>query len=174
MRTLSCRTLSNRVALTCALLAMTSLAVADDDAGQDRYVRKLGAETIQAYELPWDNPLLKPPGPARPGITTIYLHGFEKIYDVYTVAYRFAPGVQQPPHSHPDNRSCFVLAGVWLFAYGTQYDQSKLVTLYTGAHYTEPGDQPHFASAGTEGAIVECTSHGPSGTTYVNPADAPS
>ena len=42
-------------------------------------------------EFPWDDDRLKPPGPPRPGVTTIYLHGFEKSYDIYTVAYRFDP-----------------------------------------------------------------------------------
>ena len=126
---------------------------------------------LQIEKFPWDNEHLYPPGPPRPGITTIYLHGFEKIYDVYTVAYRFEPHVRQPPHTHPDRRSCFVLAGRWHFAYGTDFDPAAFAQLLPGAHYAEPANVPHYAMSGPDGAVVECTAHGPSGTTFVPPED---
>jgi quercetin dioxygenase-like cupin family protein len=97
--------------------------------------------------------------------------GSRTVYDVYTVAYRFDPDVRMPPHSHPDRRSCFVLGGVWYFGYGTTFDPDAMRELHPGAHYTEPSNAPHFAASGPQGAVVECTAHGPSGTTFVNPAD---
>jgi hypothetical protein len=156
-----------------AAIAIGPAALGHDESGEGKEHRSSWRpQRLLVEEFPWDDERLKPKGPQRPGITTIYLHGFEKIYDVYTVAYRFDPDIQQPPHTHPDRRSCFVLAGVWYFGYGSTWDPSVMRELVPGSHYSEPANVPHFAGSGPQGAVVECTAHGPSGTTFVNPADA--
>lgn len=151
-------------------LAITALAVAAAAGAQSPV--KFEAETLTLKQFPWGDEERKPPGPAKPGITTIYLRGSETAAQPYTVVYRFAAGARQLPHSHPDDRSCFVLAGTWLFGYGEKFEESRLKKLTAGAYYTEPGNMPHFAASNEEGATVQCTSTGPSGVRFVNPADA--
>jgi len=76
-------------------------------------------------------------------------------------------------HSHPDNRSCFVLSGLWYFGYGSVRSEAGLKALPPGSHYTEPAGTAHFAGTQGQEAVLECTAVGPAGTTFVNPADAP-
>jgi len=74
------------------------------------------------------------------------------------------------PHSHPDDRSCFVLSGLWYFGYGDVRDETKLQALPPGSAYTEPGaKRSHFAGTKDAEAIVECTAMGPTDTYYVDP-----
>jgi hypothetical protein len=84
-----------------------------------------------------------------------------------------AAETQIPPHSHPDERSCFVLSGMWYFGYGTERDETKLQLLPAGSRYTEPAGRMHFAGTKDVEAIAECTAMGPTGTTFANPVDDP-
>lgn len=52
-------------------------------------------------------------------------------------------------------------------------DASLLKLLAAGSHYTEPAGMNHFAETRDEPVIAECTAIGPTGTTFVNPADDP-
>jgi hypothetical protein len=70
-------------------------------------------------------------------------------------------------------RSCFVLSGTWYFAYGDLRDETQLKQLPVGSHYTEPAGMNHFAETRDEPVVAECTAIGPTGTTFVNPADDP-
>ncbi len=70
-------------------------------------------------------------------------------------------------------RSCFVHSGTFYFAYGATRDEALLQALPAGSHYTEPAGMNHFAETRDEPAIAECTAMGPTGTTFVNPADDP-
>ncbi|MET0790259.1 MAG: cupin domain-containing protein [Polyangiaceae bacterium] len=153
------------------LSALATLAVITT-AGAQQPPIEFKAETLELSQFPWTDEKRKPPGAPKPGITTTYLRGSETALAAYTVVYRFDPGARQPPHSHPDNRSCFVLSGTWLFGYGAKFDESQLKALTAGSYYTEPSGMPHFASS-IEGAIVECTSNGPSGVRFIDPADGP-
>ena len=76
-------------------------------------------------------------------------------------------------HSHPDDRSCFVVSGTWLFGYGDKYDEALLKALPAGSHYTEPASVNHFAGTQDQVAVVECTSVGPAGTTFVDRSNDP-
>ncbi len=86
---------------------------------------------------------------------------------------RIAPHKRIMPLSHPDARFATVLSGTWRVGFGDAYDPAKLKTLPPGGIYTEPAGANHFGETGDEPVLIAITGYGPSGTTYANPADAP-
>jgi hypothetical protein len=114
------------------------------------------------------------PGSSMQGaVESLIIYGDGSKSDLYSIMFRVGPNAAIPAHWHPDNRSCFVMLGVWYFGYGDKFNKAALRALPPGSHYTEPANVHHFAGTESEGATVECTSVGPSGTTYVNPNDDP-
>jgi hypothetical protein len=93
----------------------------------------------------------------RPGLQTIFVIGDGMSNRLFLVVFRVPPDTKIPPHSHPDERSCFVLSGIWYFGYGTVRDEDKLEALPAGSSYTEPAGPIHFA--GTKGCRGDCRMH---------------
>ncbi len=135
---------------------------------------KLIPQRITPTEIPWSKSVSNQPGSAmRPGLETVFVAGDGKQNALYSLAFKIPPNTAIPPHSHPDGRSCFVLSGLWYFGYGTVRDEANLKALPPGSNYTEPAGTVHFAGTKDQEAILECTGVGPTGTTFVNPADDP-
>ena len=129
---------------------------------------------ITAEEIPWPGGSSGVEGTAmRTGLQTLVVAGNAKGDGLYTMMFSLPANTKIPPHSHPDVRSCFVLSGTWYFAYGDARDEAQLKALPPGSHYTEPAGMNHFAETRVEPVIAECTAIGPTGTTFVNPADDP-
>jgi quercetin dioxygenase-like cupin family protein len=125
-------------------------------------------------EIPWPAESLRQEGTAmRSGLQTVIIAGDAKAPGLYTMMVRLPPYTRIPPHSHPDERSCLVLSGTWHFAYGDVRDDAQLKALPPGSHYTEPAGMNHFAETRDETVVAACTANGPTGTTFVNPADDP-
>jgi quercetin dioxygenase-like cupin family protein len=135
---------------------------------------KMVPQRITPTEIPWSKSVSNQPGSAmRSGLESVFLTGDGKQNELYSLVFKIPPNTAIPPHSHPDDRSCFVLSGLWYFGYGTVREETKLKALPPGSNYTEPGGTIHFAGTKDQEAIVECTAVGPAGTTFVNPADDP-
>jgi quercetin dioxygenase-like cupin family protein len=110
---------------------------------------------------------------SRSGLQIVVISGDAKAPALYTMMIRLPPNTKIPPHSHPDVRSCFVLSGTWYFAYGDTRNDAELKALGPGSHYTEPAGMNHFAETRDQPVVAECTAVGPTGTTFVDPADDP-
>jgi len=150
---------------TFGLLLLASKAMAGGD---------LQPARIPAEEIPWPGGAARVEGTAmRAGLQTLVVAGDAKGGGLYTMMFNLPANTKVPPHSHPDVRSCFVLSGTWYFAYGDARDDAQLKALPAGSHYTEPAGMNHFAETRDEPVIAECTAIGPTGTTFVNPADDP-
>jgi len=108
------------------------------------------------------------------GLQMGVLSGNPKQAGLYTVFLKLGPNARIQPHAHPDDRVGVVVSGTWYFAYGDSFDESKLKTLPAGSFYTEPPNANHFAMTRDESVTIYVTGTGPTGTTYVNPADDPS
>ena len=142
--------------------------------GIDAQQPKMLQQRITVDEIPWPKSMSNQPGSGMvPGLETIFLVGDGKQKDLFSLVFKVPPNTAIQPHSHPDERSCFVLSGLWYFAYGTVRDETKLKALPPGSNYTEPASTAHFAGTREQGAIVECTALGPTETTFLNPADDP-
>lgn len=129
---------------------------------------------ISADEMPWPENAAKVEGTAmRSGSQTLVIAGDGKAAGLFTIMFKVPAGTKVPPHAHPDQRSCFVLSGTFYFAYGSERDEAAFKALPAGSHYTEPAGMNHFAETRSEPVVAECTGIGPTGTTFVNPADDP-
>lgn len=125
-------------------------------------------------EIPWPENSAKVEGTGMSGgLQTLVIAGDGKAAGLFTIMFKLPAGIKIPPHAHPDQRSCFVLSGTFYFAYGSQRDEAQLKALPAGSHYTEPAGTNHFAETRAEPVIAQCTGIGPTGTTFVNPADDP-
>jgi quercetin dioxygenase-like cupin family protein len=134
----------------------------------------LPARRTTLAEMPWSQSSSNQPGTAmRPGLQTAYVAGDGTRNELYSLVFKVPPNTAIPPHSHPEDRSCFVLSGLWYFGYGSVRSEAGLQALPPGSNYTEPAGTAHFAGTREQEAIVECTGVGPTGTTFVNPADDP-
>jgi len=134
----------------------------------------LPATRVTADEIPWPDNSSRTEGTAmRSGLQTLIISGNAKAPALYTIMFKLPPNTKIPPHSHPDVRSCFVLSGTWYFAYGDTRNEAELKALPAGSYYTEPAGANHFAETRDEQVVAECTAVGPTGTTFVNPADDP-
>jgi quercetin dioxygenase-like cupin family protein len=137
-------------------------------------IAQVKEQRLPAEKFNWSQSPANAAGSAmRPGIETIFVVGDGKNEKLFSVLFRVPPNTQIPPHSHPDDRSCFVLSGVWYFGYGLVRDEDKLQALPAGSSYTEPANEIHFAGTKDSEAIAECTAIGPTGTTFPNQADDP-
>jgi len=137
--------------------------------------RKMVQQRITVDEIPWSKSMMtnQPGSGMVPGLETIFVVGDGKQKELFSLVFKVPPNTAIQPHSHPDERSCFVLSGLWYFAYGTVRDETKLKALPPGSNYTEPAGTAHFAGTREQEAIVECTAQGPTETTFVNPVDDP-
>lgn len=107
------------------------------------------------------------------GIRTTVLYGDPTKAGPYTIALRVPPNMRIAAHSHRDDRTAVVVAGVWGFGYGRKADPSLVKTLPPGSFYSEPAGVDHFAMTGPEGASVYISGYGPTSTDYVEAANTP-
>ncbi|HET9192882.1 MAG TPA: cupin domain-containing protein [Vicinamibacterales bacterium] len=107
------------------------------------------------------------------GTQTVILKGDPAKPGLYTMLLRVGPNTKIDAHAHPDDRVATVISGTWYFGYGPKFDEQALKMLPAGSVYTEPPNANHFAMTRTEGVTIQITGTGPSGTTYVDPANDP-
>ena len=157
------------------LKRLFTLAVLLSAAGLSAADRGGGPTRLTPSEIHW--PAAggnEAPGSSMQGaVQSLIIYGDGSKADLYSILFKVGPNAAIPAHWHPDNRSCFVMVGVWYFGYGDKFNKAALKALPPGSHYTEPANVHHFAGTESEGATVECTSMGPSDTTYVNPSEDP-
>ncbi len=107
------------------------------------------------------------------GIRTTVLYGDPTKAGPYTIALRVPANMRIAAHSHRDDRTAIVVAGVWRFGYGRTADEMLVKVLPPGSFYSEPAGTDHFAMTGPEGASVYISGFGPTSTDYVEAAKAP-
>jgi quercetin dioxygenase-like cupin family protein len=158
------RTQTNFITLACGILIATSSAIAQE----------VPEQRMPSNKFPWPQSQANQAGSAMTqGLQTIFVIGDGTSKRLFSIVFRVPPNTKIPPHSHPDERSCFVLSGTWYFAYGIVRDESQLVALPAGSSYTEPANRVHYAGTRDVEAVAECTAIGPTGTTFFNAADDP-
>jgi hypothetical protein len=125
-----------------------------------------GPSRQMASEIQWPPPteVAQPGAKPNPTLQSTVIYGDATRPELYSILFKAGPNTKLTAHSHPDERSCFVTSGVWYFGYGEKWNDADLKALPAGSHYTEPANAAHFAGTKKEGAIVECTAIGPSGT----------
>jgi quercetin dioxygenase-like cupin family protein len=107
------------------------------------------------------------------GIQTVILKGDPTKGGLYTLLLRIGPNTKISAHAHPDDRVATVVSGTWYFGYGKEFNEAALKALPAGSFYTEPPNSNHFAMTRQDGAVIQISGTGPSGTTYVDPKNDP-
>jgi quercetin dioxygenase-like cupin family protein len=146
-------------------IALTVAALAAQDRGEQR---------VTPSEITWPAPAAGGVGSSGvSGTQTVILKGDPSRAGLYTMLLRVGPNTRIEAHAHPDDRVATVISGTWYFGYGATFDEKALKMLPAGSIYTEPPNTNHFAMTRGEGVTIQITGTGPSGTTYVNPANDP-
>jgi uncharacterized RmlC-like cupin family protein len=107
------------------------------------------------------------------GIRTTVVAGEPSMPGPYTIRLTIPPNTRIQAHTHRDNRSAVVGAGVWYFGYGLLAKANAEKALPAGSFYTEPGGVAHFAETKAEPVTVYITGDGPTDTRYVQDAARP-
>ena len=159
-------------ALALAILAGTTAGAAEDPA---LHLTIPPPTRITPAEIPWPGsaPNSQAGSSMQTAVQNVVIFGDAAKPGLYSIMFRVAPNARIPAHHHPDDRSCFVLSGVWYFGHGESFSEAGLRALPAGSHYAEPANVNHFAGTRSEGATAECTSVGPSGTVFAAPSNDP-
>ena len=81
-------------------------------------------------------------------------------------------GYSVPPHTHPVDEAVTVISGTFSLGMGETADQSKAQALPAGSFFALPPGTAHYVFIDEE-TIIQISTVGPWGLTYVNPADDP-
>lgn len=131
-------------------------------------------QRVTPAEVKWPAPAAGGTGTSGvSGTQTVVLKGDPTKPGLYTLLLRVGPNTRIEAHAHPDDRVATVISGTWYFGYGKQFNEAALKALPPGSFYTEPPNSNHFAMTRGEGVTIQITGTGPSGTSYVDPANDP-
>ena len=143
-------------------------------AGATLVAQSGGEQRVTPSEVKWPAPAAGGVGTSGvAGTQTVVLKGDPTKAGLYTLLLRVGPNTKIEAHAHPDDRVATVISGTWYFGYGAKFDEKALKTLPPGSFYTEPPHMNHFAMTRGDGVTIQITGTGPSGTTYVDPANDP-
>jgi len=126
------------------------------------------AATFQGDDLKW--------GPASPamqkGAQGVALVGDPGKEGPYVIRVKFPAGYKVAPHSHPNDENVTVISGMFHFAIGDKFDETKGTALKPGGFAQAPKGVKHFAWASQE-TVIQLHGMGPQNLIYVNDADDP-
>lgn len=106
--------------------------------------------------------------PTLHDLQTATLMGDPNAAGPYVQRIRIPAHFKIAPHTHPEVRMVTVLAGTLYYAFGDQFDETRLKALPAGSFFIESQDVPHYAMTRGEGVVLQLNANGPSGTTYVD------
>ena len=124
-----------------------------------------GLTALTPTEMTWTQGNL-----ALPGMEQTNLVGDPTKPGPYTLRLKFPAGYKLAAHTHPDSREVTILSGTWYMGYGEKADQAKLKAMTAGSFFTEPANVAHFIEI-REPTMVQVSGNGPSGRSFVTPAD---
>ena len=150
--------------LVSSLLALAGAASTTPAQATDGHGHKI----VTPQEVKWG-----PAPPALPaGAQLAVLYGDPAKEGLFVMRLKMAKGYQIPPHQHPTSEAVTVVSGTFRLGMGETADPSKAQALPAGSFFVmEPGTA-HFASTEEE-TVVQISTNGPWGITYVNPKDDP-
>src|ERR1041385_4554790 len=91
--------------------------------------QELPEQRLRLDEFKWPQSQPNQAGSAMvQGQQVIFVVGDGQSKGLFSIVFKVPPNTKIQPHSHPEERSCFVLSGTWYFAYGTVFDEAQLKT----------------------------------------------
>ena len=127
-----------------------------------------GHTIIAPQEIEW--------GPAPPvlppGAEVAVLFGDPSKEGLFAMRLKLPEGYSVPPHMHPVDEDVTVISGTFSLGMGETADQSKAQPLPAGSFIALPPGEAHYVFIDEE-TVIQISTVGPWGLTYVNPADDP-
>ncbi|MSO92128.1 MAG: DUF4437 domain-containing protein [Rhodospirillales bacterium] len=132
------------------------------------------AQTIGGHSLLTPNEIKWGPGPASipPGAQAVVLLGDPDKEGLFVLRLKLPSGYRVPPHTHPKPEITTVISGSLRLGMGETADRSKAKLLPAGSFIALPTGMAHYAFADEE-TVLQVSTNGPWGLTYVNPKDDP-
>ena len=163
-----------RLASVILLVALGAVSGAKDEpgkpAGDGHDAQVAGASEHRMLlpdQLEWkDSPAL----PA--GAKVAVLEGDPTKEGYFAMRVRLPDGFRIPPHWHPCYERVTVISGTFHLGAGEKFDKNSARALPAGSYWSMRPGMRHFAWAEGE-TVVQVTTTGPWGITYVNPDDDP-
>ena len=148
--------------LTVAVVALAGVASTAQTEAMD------GHTIVAPQEIKWG------PAPAvlPAGAEAALLFGDPSKEGLFALRLKLPEGYSVPPHMHPVDEVVTVISGTFHLGMGETADQSKEQTLPAGSFFALPPNAPHYAFVDEE-TIIQISTMGPWGLTYVNPEDDP-
>lgn len=114
------------------------------------------------------------PAPASlpSGAEAVALEGDMSKAQFFAVRLKLPAGYTIPAHWHPGYERVTVLEGTFLLGHGDKFDEGALRGYPAGSYLSLPPKMTHFART-KDGAVIQLSSIGPWGITYVDPKDDP-
>ena len=123
---------------------------------------------VSADELKWG-----PAPPAFPkGAQVAIVSGDPSKEGLYVLRLKVPAGYKVPAHVHPNDENVTVISGTFNVGMGDKLDDTKGAALKAGGFFRAAKGMQHYAWF-TDDTIIQVHGLGPSGITYVNPADDP-
>ena len=127
-----------------------------------------GHTIVPPQEIKW--------GPAPtvlpPGAEAAVLFGDPSKDGLFVLRLKLPEGYRVPPHTHPVDEVITVISGTFSMGMGETADQGKAQPLPAGSFFALPPGTAHYVFIDEE-TVVQISTVGPWGLTYINPADDP-
>jgi quercetin dioxygenase-like cupin family protein len=104
--------------------------------------------------------------------TRTVLFGDPSKEGLFALRLKLPEGYSVPPHTHPVDEAVTVISGTFSLGMGETADQSKAQALPAGSFFALPPGTAHYVFIDEE-TVIQISTVGPWGLTYVNPEDDP-
>ena len=150
-----------RVLMTSGFALWAGLLCTSPAAGEDHSI-------VRAEQVEWGA------GPASlpPGAEAAVLYGDPAADGLFVMRLKLPAGYHIPPHTHPKPELVTIISGSFKLGSGETADPDAVEVLEEGAVFAMPPGKAHYVFTDQE-AVVQLSSVGPWGITYVNAADDP-
>jgi quercetin dioxygenase-like cupin family protein len=142
-----------------AVAGVASTAPADTMAGHT---------IVPPQEIEWG------PAPAvlPPGAEAAILFGDPSEEGLFVLRLKLPAGYSVAPHTHPVDEVITVISGTFALGMGETADQREAQPLPAGSFFALPPGMAHYVFVDEE-TVVQISTVGPWGLTYINPKDDP-
>ena len=154
-----------KLALQAAVIGVVALAAAPFTAPAQGME---GHTIVSPDEIKWG------PAPAvlPPGAEAAVLFGDPGKEGLFALRLKLPEGYSVPPHTHPVDEVVTVISGTFSLGMGETADQSTAQPLPAGSLFALPPGMAHYVFIDEE-TVIQISTVGPWGLTYVNPEDDP-
>jgi len=147
------------------VLAISSIALAS-------LLTAASAEDAHKIVAPDDVQWGPAPAVLPAGAEAAVLFGDPTKEGLFALRVKFPAGYAIPPHTHPVDEVVTVVSGTFQLGMGDTADKGATTALPSGSFFALPPEMAHFAYVDEE-TVVQITTVGPWGLTYINPEDDP-